>query len=342
MSQSTTIQTTLLTFFKKEQQPIILEPKRKDFVYYPEQAYATFTDDITASLQTRLVHTTDGIRLWISSEAKQQPHEFRNIEPLHHNVALLKSTLQKAIRRMDTNTALTVAYTMLAIDPMHILRRIPVIAIEDVCLVEGLSVIVWMMMCGKKYILSNYDVSNVLTYIYELLCCSNVIGNKTNSSDTISHKQLSSLPDIKRDDVMALFYRSRFGGMKGDIDMLEQAVKYYMRHPIYAKRFPVRYKEHFDIKPLLYRDNLTIRAGIDFHVYPQMLLRLSQELHIPKAYVQRIIWESESSVNTRKKYVMKRAADVTESLVYRQLKPCLETYRDIIIKNLCKNVELKC
>jgi len=70
-------------------------------------------------------------------------------------------------------------------------------------------------------------------------------------------------------------------------------------------------------------------------------LRLSQELHIPKAYVQRIIWESESSVNTRKKYIMKRAADVTDSLVYKQLKPCLESYRDTIITNLCKHIELK-
>ena len=60
-----------------------------------------------------------------------------------YNVPLLKSNLQKAVRRCDNQIAIQSALALIQIEPMELLRRLPIIYIEDVCLMDSYSIVVW-------------------------------------------------------------------------------------------------------------------------------------------------------------------------------------------------------
>ena len=81
-------------------------------------------------------------------------------------VPLLKSNLQKAIRRSDNQIAIQSALALIQVAPMELLRRLPIIYIEDVCLMDSYSIVMWLMIADKAYgALSNRDIDLSLIHI---------------------------------------------------------------------------------------------------------------------------------------------------------------------------------
>ena len=67
------------------------------------------------------------------------------------NEKILKSNLQKCIRRGYTDKALRTANQYMEVNMVSFLRRISVIILEDVVLHESFNVIMWLICCGDSY-----------------------------------------------------------------------------------------------------------------------------------------------------------------------------------------------
>ena len=147
-----------------------------DFVYDSEKTKATF-ENLSSKETKSLVYIgiADGIRLWTLPINSPLWPANKKDEMVH--IPLYKSHVQKATRRKMHLNAIDGVLAMLYKDPLSILRRIGIIAIEDVCLVKGYSVIVWLMMAMKYISLTEQDVHNITNYVDNLCVIDNTFKN---------------------------------------------------------------------------------------------------------------------------------------------------------------------
>jgi len=81
---------------------------------------------------------------------------------------LLKSNLQKAVRRRETVIAVQSAILLLQRDPIDMLRLLSIIAVEDVAIVDCFPVLVWLLMAAPSYRLLTHDIDILLHTVYAL------------------------------------------------------------------------------------------------------------------------------------------------------------------------------
>ena len=213
-----------------------------------------------------------------------------SIKP-EHEIPLLKSNIQKAIRRKQTDIAVATLISMLTVSPTEILRRLPVIFIEDVCLMSSFQIVVWFMMCDKEYIIKKVDVFILVNIIISLCETDEVFTDNDNIKEYVGDCKELYRSD---DSILALYYRSKYGGMKGDMAMLRRAIHYY--HLEGGKVVETKWVSSIQFAHKV----IIIPEAIDFHPYPNLLWDISKKTHLNKDLVKKSIWFAESGVNVRK------------------------------------------
>jgi len=304
--------------------------KCHDYVYNPDKQTAIFTDiDSNNARDLSFIGEADGVRLWM--HFTNSPLWNENIVVSGHSVhiPLYKSHVQKCTRRKMYANAIDGVLAMLYTDPSSILRRIGIIAIEDVCLVKGYSVIVWLMMAIKYISLTKQDVYNVLNYIDNLCEIDTVFVNTPISP--VTRKMIMSMKHKNRDEVLALWYRKRAGGMKGDIKMLENAVAYYYRDPHKVEERIVW--RRFKIEAIALKIPI-IKEAIDFHPFPQLIPVLNRRTNILNKMIKEYIWKVDSAVNIRKPNTMASSNTLSKHYIWKQLSPHLHQERNKILVRL--------
>jgi len=244
------------------------------------------------------------------------------------NVPLLKSNLQKAIRRCDNQIAIQSALALIQVAPMELLRRLPIIYIEDVCLMDSYSIVVWLMIADKAYgSLSNRDIDILLNIVNSLCNCKTYfpyVQNEINYAFT--HESLQFVPNGSQ--LLSLYYRSEYGGLKGDIQMLKVAIDYYRMNP--TKMEKTEYKQ---INYSKIEKNMEILVeAIDFHPYPYMLSILNKLTFINKDTIKMFIWNVESGYNVRKPYTQESSKEYEEKFEWKKIEKHIEHVRCNLIK----------
>jgi hypothetical protein len=90
-----------------------------------------------------------------------------NVLPIHHS--LLKSMLQKAVRRRLTDTVIRLSFALASISTIELLRRLPIICLEDGFLHPGYPILIWCMVASSKgFILPDYLLSVCIHIIAEV------------------------------------------------------------------------------------------------------------------------------------------------------------------------------
>jgi hypothetical protein len=191
------------------------------FIYDPEQRRAFFTDHAVGVEVVSRVKNTVQLNM-IPSNCLTTP-----VIPILHSsdgTPLLKSNLQKAIRRRDTVVALQSAILLLQRDPMEMLQRLSIIAVEDVSLIDSLPVMVWLMMAGASCRLTTHDIDTILHIVWTL----------TEAQHAVEYTKcegVPDIPDIQEDSIFtAVYYRWKYGGMKGDLELLHGVIRDYNNH----------------------------------------------------------------------------------------------------------------
>ena len=166
------------------------------------------------------------------------------------SVPVLKSILQKSIRRRKPLPSVRVAMELADKSLGDLLRRLPIIILEDSTLHPDMPLLVWLMMASSKdYQIPMKLMKKVFAIVYEMASCPwkdsltqpKDDGEANNTSplsiawfQTHSPKNNNQLVQLAGNDVIlwSILMRGNYGGMSGDIRMLKA----------YAKSWQVRIK----------------------------------------------------------------------------------------------------
>ena len=302
------------------------EQHKKCFIYDPSTYKAYFSnkpDD-----RCEFVSIKSGIKLYFVKDplhfVKDPLHQSSLLPQIHTNadIPLLKSNLQKAIRRGNHPVAVSSALAILQREPIQLLRRLPIIFMEDVSLMDSFPIVIWLLMADKQYKMTNHDIDILLQIVYSLSACSRYFDDRQlNSQVEYTHEMLET--NICYNEVLSLHYRSLYGGMKCDMQLLKNAISHYEKNPQDIVKYSFIEKYPFEIGVNV----LIIKEAVDFHPYPNMLEAIYKKTRIDKTFIKTCIWFAESGFNVRKQYTIDLSAEYKNKREYHLLVPHLEQFR---------------
>lgn len=227
----------------------------------------------------------------------------QNNNSIVKNTSLLKSNLQKAVRRQKVDIALSSTKTLLHIDSVALLRRLPIIILEDVELHHKyFGIIVWLMGAHSK----NFALlEKHTTFIYTIVkwMCNHATWDIPGKMfDLNLKKHLKKKFNIKEQVfnlTCALQVRLNYGGMKGDMHMIR-----YRIHNLLVKNENAvfkcdNYNNNYE-KILFTTLSQVIPEAIDFHCFHFMLKALqSKHPQYSTNDIKSAIWYGGSRHNFR-------------------------------------------
>ena len=312
------MQTNLHSFFK-----IVThhnDTSKRCFIYDPDN-YKAFFNEISDDNRDIFVSIKSGIKLYYRKQIKPIETFVYPIIQTNAGIPLLKSNLQKAVRRGNSNAALTSALAMLQKEPIQLLRRLPIIYIEDVCLIDSFPIIMWFLMAHTEYIMKPKDTDIILQIVYSLTKCSKYFDNREGSKTTeYSHEMQQH-----SDQLLELYYRSMYGGLKGDMQMLKNAIEFYNNEPHKIVRYS--FIDSFWQQNVLDTVLEIIPEAIDFHPFPHILHEICRDTYIKKQTIKDIIWYAESAYNIRKHYTLQASEEYKERKEYSIISKYLNLLR---------------
>eukprot|EP00055_Hartaetosiga_balthica_P012067 m.57392 g.57392 ORF g.57392 m.57392 type:complete len:386 (+) comp7825_c0_seq1:17-1174(+) len=239
---------------------------------------------------------------------------------------LLQSHLQKCVRRCEGDKAASTTCEMLLTCCNTLLRRLPIITIEDAMLHEKFPLIVWMMAAhGKGVELTDPMKDFVVAYAKSVANCD--IKDPIDMVEKEIPYDMKQIPKYFERDVhngsflYALQLRRSFGGMDCDLAMLDSATRLWMERfrgqatnrtltttvssscttssfnldPYNASLPLVPFRE---VKSLRKED--WVLAAVDFHCTD--IATQINDIHpfLDLDHIRNIIWEFRSSVNKKR------------------------------------------
>jgi hypothetical protein len=180
------------------------------------------------------------------------------------SISHLKSCLQKSIRRRQPLPAVRVAMELADKSWTDLIRRLPIVILEDSTLHPDFSLLVWLMIADSKgYIPSRELIVRVMQIVFEMAACplkdsseqledasltKSITDKGTDNIDnqlttTTSFSLCSSSSDLfptqqHQDDsrgkeceatIRSMLLRAQYGGMKCDVDMLHDFAKLWLQ-----------------------------------------------------------------------------------------------------------------
>ena len=248
-------------------------------------------------------------------------------ETKYKNSCYLISLLQKSIRKQNKNLTIQSCYHLMRLNINDLLRRLPIIMLEDTYLHSSITTIVWLMIAlgTQKFLMKKYIYEWILGFSY--ICCitkktdklnnsikqdennnhNNIVNNNDKCNNEINNdnnilNNSNNLNVMNYSVLYALYFRMAYGGKEHDIEMIKSYIK------LWNKRFHNNSNKKINnmtiktvslfIKPLEL-DEWDLSA-IDYHTnlnFIDFIIKKFPEL--TKQDIQNIIWIASSSINTR-------------------------------------------
>jgi hypothetical protein len=258
------------------------------------------------------------------------------------DIPLLKSNIQKAIRRGNVSVAVSTALAIIQKDPIQLLRRLSIIYVEDVCMIDSFPIVIWLMMADSNYKMTSCDICIILQIVYSLCCCSHYFdfdvgdaGEACNMDYT--HELLEK--ENCYNEVLCLHYRRLYGGLKGDMKLLLNAIKFYVQYP----QKIIQYQFLDSIPCSINRMVQILPESVDFHPFPGMISFIRKKTSIDEQLIRDCIWFAESAYNIRKPHTMEASAVYKSNPMYLRMVPYLNKAREAeFIKHIIKAILTIC
>lgn len=227
------------------------------------------------------------------------------LEKTLKNKSLLKSNLQKCIRRSYVDEALISAFNLINVDFLAFIRRIIIIAIEDVGIPSNLDFLVWLMIAYPNYEINNEIIQYLLLTVYSLCIYGYKKTERKNDTFIVNYNEVIDYYslDFNNNFINSLIIRSAFGGMKGDIKMINKLIN-MINDGCNIDIIPISTKNIYITRSILKSDIIYCSKyynfpSIDFHCYPEILDLVHQETGIPKLRIKNLMWYFSSCRNKR-------------------------------------------
>ena len=239
----------------------------------------------------------------------------------YYHFELLKSCLQKAVRRRKPETAVRILYQLFSQDILNTLRRLPLIMLEDSLLyIRFQSLVVWLMVaCNNNFNPSIEMIYSILNMIYMIALTDKVDRTSVNYDKDIDYlKIMEKNNQLINNTIGPIIIRNCYGGMKNDMQwMLYVAENWYKRlnnsnkkewklllKNEYSKKIPIHYlKSLIENEELLQEDKLS--EAIDFHCFRYLSKLVKKRIgrSIDEETVKSLIWKHRSSVIMKEIYL---------------------------------------
>ena len=226
------------------------------------------------------------------------------------NISLLKSTLQKAIRRQNINLSINIAFQMINLDFNEFIRRFLIIILEDVSFNVDYIILIWFLCASstKKLILKKNHVKWILGYVKALSKKTYKFNyvKKDNTNINLIEKKIFKL---YYDLLLSLYLRKSFGGMNGDIKMINYYLDYYhekFKNMKIGNNFP---ELIINVEPISYKfDIINVidfpLESVDFHCFTKMVsLIFKNNNKYSEEEIKKSIWFCSSSINYRNEII---------------------------------------
>lgn len=231
-------------------------------------------------------------------------------EKTYKNISMLKSHLQKNIRKMDDMLAIPTCYHLMKLSMNDLIRRLSIIMLEDTELHECITTIVWLTVALSKdnFRIKKYMYEWILGVIY-LLCKTENVDKLKKDKNSISLKNIThevlSCSNLLNKQQLSILYsmliRVTYGGMECDLNMIQQYVL------VWKDRFLKngRKMNNMILKPIsIYVTELKTSdwdiSAIDYHCSPKIIdfiMKKYPELNDDE--IKSLIWTYSSSINAR-------------------------------------------
>ena len=171
-------------------------------------------------------------RIALRSEYKMSKPEWPKKVSKSYYIApsLLKSMLQKNVRRCRPDAAVRIAAELIRCDWLQFIRRLPVIMLEDSFLHPLLPAVIWLMLASSSsasqdtspFVPSKDHIDLCLQVVWDIAQC------KYRDAPFVfipaykapTRESVAQLPPFQQALVKSLMVRAAYGGMKCDVAML--------------------------------------------------------------------------------------------------------------------------
>ena len=217
-----------------------------------------------------------------------------------NNVSFLKSHLQKCIRLGIIDKSIITGYIFMENNIIEFLRRLPIIIIEDVHIIQDLDIIVWFMIMSDIITIPE-SFKKWCIYLIKFLCAlkKKNFYNKFVQNKDINYDNLENLESRNKSTIYSLMIRKSYGGMKGDMLMLNYIIDEWIKKLNTGSKLEIINAKSITIINTLHPDLYELSA-VDFHCYPKILDILHN--HYQQYDIETIkntIWIKSSSINYR-------------------------------------------
>lgn len=297
-----------------------VEPIHPYFYYDYESNLAVWLKDKPegAIKLTSVKWRGESIEVQLLSNRQSGPRDTSEPSPPEQNnvtgfMQLLKSNLQKAVRRGLTEIAVKTSKTMMAYDFNTFIRRLFIIVIEDTQAHIGLNEIMWMTVASASapWWKPSKSQKDWLLGFVKMLCLNPIfdtevldfkMGQKFKMREHL--KSINGLELKEKSFIYSCAFRISYGGMVGDMSMLANSCKVWHH----------RFKNHLNLRGpaiepiegseiyLVSRQDI-LNEAIDFHSHPTILSELEKEFpEFDKYSIKKAIWHHNSAYNFRDTY----------------------------------------
>lgn len=240
-------------------------------------------------------------------------------ETKYKNIHLLKSHLQKNIRKQDINLSISTSLHLMKLDLNEFLRRIIIIHIEDTFLHNSISTLIWLMVAygTKKFKMKKYIYEWLLGFIYitnntkklddynKKIKGLNSKIFKNNYDEIISYEKIN-ITNEELSILYSLNIRIAYGGMECDKIMIKKCINLWKTRFI-NKKVKINF---MNIKPIsIYVSELPIEfwdySAVDYHTNDNFIDFIMKKFPDIDTYeeIKKIIWYNSSGMNYRKKNI---------------------------------------
>ena len=233
---------------------------------------------------------TNDIAPWVCQATLQTM--YGNPNYTRTQLPIVKSALQKCIRRCEPKRASRIASGYLLADATGLLRRLSIIMVEDCGLFSSFATIIWAMVVWNK-------TSNL-----PLAVCLGMIDIVTMLATTVEDGGWPYVRWAKRDidtppghaNKVALKIRCKYGGMKGDMRMLRE-----VKHEETGEVIPHVVKKSFKGSLCKFqRFERMPLVAVDFHCRSWILKALCQTFpDVTEDQMKSAMWQCRSGVRLK-------------------------------------------
>jgi hypothetical protein len=217
----------------------------------------------------------------------------------HYTSSFLKSNIQKTMRQGHLEACLSTTQQFLRQEPMEVLRRLPIIFVEDAQIhLESYDLLIWLMLAvSKGYVLSKTDERLILDSVATAMSAKSLYQHHPPNVHSTCEKGKS------------LLVRASFGGMPGDMKMLENLATHMDTLEFIPDWIRAPPCVPFSIDQM-------VKQSIDFHCCPNIPDWCSEKTHLDRDEIKKAIWHHWSSPNIRESVFYTETQGVFQRIQY--------------------------